>query len=90
MPQIKSICSHCGARAASVTRGDYGLGDLGIPIVLKGIELVYCSACGNLDQAISDLEGLMTALAEALGSSPAPLGDRQAPLLRKFPARSVG
>jgi hypothetical protein len=90
MPQSKTICSHCGARGACVTRGDYGLGDLGIPIVLKGIELVYCSACGNLDPVISDLEGVLTTLAEALSSSPAPLGGREEPFLRKFPARSAG
>jgi len=52
MPQSKAICNHCGARAASVTCGDYGLGDLGIPIILKQVELVYCSACGNLDPII--------------------------------------
>ena len=90
MPQSKTICSHCGARGACVTRGDYGLGDLGIPIVFKEIELVYCSACGNLDPVISDLEGVITALAEALSSSPAPLGDREAPFLRKFPVRVAG
>jgi len=83
MPQSKAICNHCGARAASVTCGDYGLGDLGIPIILKQVELVYCSACGNLDPVISDLEGVITALAEALRSSPAPLGDSEAPLLRR-------
>jgi hypothetical protein len=87
MPQSKAICSHCGARAA---RGDYGLGDLGIPIVFKEIELVYCSACGNLDPVISDLEGVITVSAEALTSSPAPLGDREAPFLRKFPVRVAG
>jgi hypothetical protein len=90
MPLSKAICSHCGARTASVTRGDYGLGDLGIPIVLKEIELVYCSACGNLDPVIPDLEGAITVVVEALSSSPAPLGDREAPFLRKFPARSAG
>jgi hypothetical protein len=90
MPQSKAICSHCGARAAGVTGGDYGLGDLGIPIVLKEIELVYCSACGNLDPVICDLEGVLTVLAEALSSSPALLGDREAPFLRKFPTRSAG
>jgi len=90
MPQSKGTCSHCGARAAHITRGDYGLGDLGIPIVLKGIELVCCSACGNLDPVIPDLEGLMTVLAEALGSSPASVGDGETPLLRKYPVRSAG
>ena len=90
MPLSKTICSRCGARAASVTRGNYGLGDLRIPILLKGIELLYCSACGNLDPVISDLEGVITVLAEALSSSPAPLGDREAPFLRKFPSRIAG
>jgi hypothetical protein len=89
MPQSKAICYHCRARAVEVTRGDYGLEDLGIPIVLRGIELVCCSACGNLDPVISDLEGLMTGLAEALCSSPASVGDGEEPFLRKYPARNA-
>ena len=90
MPHNRFICSHCGVRAASSTHGDYGLADWGIPIVVKGIELVRCWTCGHQDPVILDVEGLMTALAKGLASSPVQLSDREAWFPRKFPVRSAG
>jgi hypothetical protein len=90
MADNKLTCNHCGARIAGVTHGDYGLGDWGFPVVVMGIELVWCWVCGSQDPVSLDPEELMSAMTEGLASSPAPLSDSEAWVPPKFPARSAG
>ena len=46
-PDIVSQCSDCG-KEARVERGTYRFRESGLDnVVLKGIEIVKCPACGN-------------------------------------------
>lgn len=80
-------CSKCGA-LAPVVQGDYQLGGVGIPVLIKNIELVKCAECGNIDPIIPNLDDLMNTIALAVVCSPCKLNGRDIRFLRKFSGKS--
>lgn len=77
-------CSNCGSKAA-VTRGAYPFKESGISnVILKGIELVKCHECGNIDPIIPRTNDLMRVLALAVISQPNRLRGAHVRFLRKF------
>jgi DNA-binding transcriptional regulator YiaG len=84
LPEMVSECSDCG-REARVKRGIYRFRESGLDnVVLKGIEIVKCSACGNEDPMIPNLDGLLRVLAVALVTSRVPLTGEAVRYLRKY------
>src|SRR5208337_1654175 len=72
-PSIVSRCSDCGSEAR-VERGTYRFRESGLDnVVLKGIEIIKCPACGNEDPVIPNLEGLLRIIAVALVTNRLPL-----------------
>src|SRR5580658_10242033 len=72
-PGIVSQCSDCG-NEARVERGTYRFRESGLDnVVLKGIEIVKCPACGNEDPILPNLDGLLRIIAVALVTSKLPL-----------------
>jgi DNA-binding transcriptional regulator YiaG len=55
-------CSNCGS-VASVVRSSYRFDEMGLPLVLDGIEIVKCPTCGNEDPIIPNLDELMHEIA---------------------------
>lgn len=87
--KIKSLgmvsqCSDCG-REARLERGTYRFRESGLDnAVLKGIEIIKCSACGNEDPIIPNLDGLLRILAVAIVTSRLPLTGAEVRYLRKY------
>jgi putative zinc finger/helix-turn-helix YgiT family protein len=83
-PDIVSQCSDCG-KEARVERGTYRFRESGLDnVVLKGIEIVKCPACGNEEPVIPNLDGLLRVLAVALVTSRLPLSGAEVRYLRKY------
>jgi DNA-binding transcriptional regulator YiaG len=79
-----SQCSDCG-REARLERGTYRFRESGLDnAVLKGIEIIKCSACGNEDPIIPNLDGLLRILAVAIVTSRLPLTGAEVRYLRKY------
>lgn len=83
-PSVVSQCSDCG-REARLERGTYRFRESGLDnAVLKGIEIIKCSACGNEDPIIPNLDGLLRILAIAIVTSRLPLTGAEVRYLRKY------
>ena len=83
-PDRVSPCSDCGMQARA-ERGTYRFRESGLDnVVLKGIEILKCPACGNEDPIIPNLDGLMRVLALALVTSRLPLSGAEVRYLRKY------
>jgi len=83
-PSTVSQCSDCG-REARLERGTYRFRESGLDnAVLKGIEIIKCSACGNEDPIIPNLDGLLRILAVAIVTSRLPLTGAEVRYLRKY------
>lgn len=79
-----SHCSDCGSEAR-VERGTYRFRESGLDnVVLKGIETIKCSACGNEDPILPNLDGLLRVLAVALVTHKLPLTGAEVRYLRKY------
>jgi DNA-binding transcriptional regulator YiaG len=78
----KIECSKCDQKAKTV-RGSYTLEDVGIPVVLQGIEIIHCDHCGNEDPIIPGINDLMRALAVAVICKPYRLRGEEIRFLRK-------
>ena len=76
-------CSNCG-RMASVVRSSYRFDEMGLPLVLDGIEIVKCSACGNEDPIIPKLDDLMHSIAFGIIACPRKLCGAEVRFLRKY------
>ena len=77
-------CSDCG-KEARVERGTYRFRESGLDnVVLKGIEIVKCSACGNEEPIIPNLDGLLRVLAVAIVTNRLPLAGAEVRFLRKY------
>ena len=80
----KEQCSKCG-KEARVTRGSYRFRESGLPnVILQGIEIIQCPACGNEDPIILRLNRLMRVLALSLVSKPYRLRGEDIRFLRKY------
>jgi YgiT-type zinc finger domain-containing protein len=81
---IVSHCSDCGSEAR-VERGIYRFRESGLDnVVLKGIEMIKCPACGNEDPVIPNLDGLLRILALAIVTHRFPLSGSEVRYLRKY------
>jgi putative zinc finger/helix-turn-helix YgiT family protein len=76
-------CSNCG-KEARIIRDNYRFDQVGLPLLLKDVELVKCDECGNVDPVIPNLSGLMHAIALAVISHPASLEGDEIRFLRKY------
>jgi len=80
----KEQCSKCGAEAR-VIRGSYRFRESGLPnVILQGIELIRCPACGNEDPILPRLNRLMRVLALSLVNKPYRLRGEEIRFLRKY------
>jgi len=76
-------CSNCGAPARRV-RGDYEWENLGLPnVVLRGIELVKCGKCGNVDPVFPRVAQIMRRIALTVVRKPYRLTGDEVRFLRK-------
>jgi putative zinc finger/helix-turn-helix YgiT family protein len=81
---IVSQCSDCGSEAL-VERGTYRFRESGLDnVVLKGIEIIRCPACGNEEPIIPNLDGLLRIIAVALVTNRLPLTGAEVRYLRKY------
>jgi len=78
-----TTCSNCGKEAAIRVR-DYKFHEMGLPIVLKNVEVIDCDKCGNADPIIPDINGLMHVAAFAVVSRPCKLRGYEIRFLRKY------
>ncbi len=79
----KETCTNCG-KAARVIIGNYRFDEVGLPVLLKNIEMIDCKECGSRDPIISDMNGLMHVIAFAVISHPAKLNGNEVKFLRKY------
>lgn len=76
-------CTNCGKQVV-FERRNYRYSESGIPnVVLQGVAVADCLACGNSDVAIPRLALIHRAIARALANSPARLTGPQLRFLRK-------
>jgi putative zinc finger/helix-turn-helix YgiT family protein len=81
---IVSQCSDCG-KEARVERGTYRFRESGLDnVVLKGIEIVKCPACGSEEPIIPNLDGLLRVIAVAIVTNKLPLSGPEVRYLRKY------
>jgi DNA-binding transcriptional regulator YiaG len=79
-----TVCSNCGSEAR-VRIGVYPFNESGLTgVTLKGIELIECEACQNVDPIIPDVNDLMRALAWHLTTQKYRLGGEDVRFLRKY------
>src|ERR1019366_4739003 len=77
-------CSDCGGEA-TVKKGIYRFAECGVDnVVLKGIELIECPACGNIDPVIPRMTELFRIVAMAMIEKPLPLTGSEVRYLRKY------
>jgi putative transcriptional regulator len=77
-------CSNCG-QDAKKTRANYLFRESGLHnIVLKNIEIIKCSHCGNEDPIIHKMAELMKQIAQALVEKPYALTGAEIRFLRKY------
>jgi DNA-binding transcriptional regulator YiaG len=79
----KAECTKC-EKEAKIVRGSYTLEDVGIPVVLQGIEIIHCDHCGNEDPIIPRINDLMRAIAVAVICKPYRLRGEEIRFLRKY------
>ena len=75
-------CPECG-KTATVSRRNYRLEGMGIPVELRNIEVIRCEDCGE-SPVIPNMEGMMETLATAVVLSPQKLTGAEVRFLRKF------
>ena len=83
----KEPCSNCGGEA-HVRRGNFRYDQVGIPVLLLKIDLAKCPNCHNVDPIISNLDGLMDAVASGLVNKPYRLTGKEIRFLRKYLGKS--
>ena len=82
--EVVSQCSDCGSEAL-VERGTYRFRESGLDnVVLKGIEIIKCSACGNEEPILPNLDGLLRVIAVAIVTNRLPLTGAEVRYLRKY------
>lgn len=79
----KEICNNCGSEAI-VTTGNRRFDQVGVPLLLKNIDLIECGECGNIDPVIPDLNGLMHVIAFAIISQACKMRGHDIRFLRKY------
>lgn len=80
-------CGNCGG-TAHVTRGDFRMDEMGIPVLLQKIELIKCNHCGTVEPIIPNMDGLMHGLALAVVTKPCKLNGAEIRFLRTYIGKS--
>jgi len=88
MKRRTELCTNCG-KAASIVRGDFDLTPFGVPVLLKGWELIECAECGHADPIIPDMDTVMMLAACRLISKSSLLSGREVRFLRKYVGKSA-
>ena len=88
MKSRTALCASCGERA-TVVRKDYRMDNLGVPAVLRKIDVIECPLCGSVTPVIPNLDGLMRALAVGILCSPCSLSGMEVRFLRKYVNKSA-
>jgi DNA-binding transcriptional regulator YiaG len=79
----RETCDSCGNEVKVVT-GNYRFDEVGLPVLLKNIELINCKECGTAEPIIPDVNGLMHVIAFAVAAHPCRLKGAEVRFLRKF------
>lgn len=79
----KEACANCGKEARVIT-GNYRFDEVGLPVLLKNIEMVDCNECGTREPIIPSLNELMHVLAFAVVVHPCKLKGQHIRFLRKY------
>jgi putative zinc finger/helix-turn-helix YgiT family protein len=78
-------CTNCGANAVVTKTGDYQYVESGLEnVILRGIELLECQECGNVDPVIPRMQKLHQSLAQAIVSKDHRLSGKEIRFLRKY------
>lgn len=78
-------CSNCGHDKAQVKIGNYRFDECGLDnVVLKGIEIIKCPKCGNIDPIIPRPVVIMRILAQGVISKKSPLTGKEVRFLRNY------
>src|SRR5438309_2283849 len=76
-------CSNCGTPAEAVL-GNYPFRESGLSnVVLKNVQIVSCTQCGNRDPIISKMSEVMNLLVSSVVKQPSPLTGEEIRFLRK-------
>lgn len=86
---MKEQCSKCGADALLVW-GNHRFDEMGIPVLLKRIQLIKCPSCGAVEPIIPMMSDLINALAMAVICQQRKLNGREIRFLRKYVRKSAG
>jgi transcriptional regulator with XRE-family HTH domain len=89
MSDRKSTCIECG-EPADVETGEFLFADLGLPVNVRGVEIVSCPACGAADPLIPNLKGLLRAVAAGVLETGRRLTGAEIRFLRKYNGLSAG
>jgi putative zinc finger/helix-turn-helix YgiT family protein len=76
-------CSNC-ENEAQVISGNYRFNEVGLPVLLKNVELIKCDECGTIEPVIPNLDGLMHAIALAIITHECSLRGDEIRFLRKY------
>ncbi len=79
---VSHKCSACGKKV-KVRRGNYRYDQIGVPVLLKKVQIADCAACGTREPILRDKKCLMDAVAFAVASQPWKLRGSDVRYLRK-------
>ena len=75
---MRETCSNCGSKRALVRNGEHKFDECGLDnVILRGIEVIDCPKCGNVDPLIHNLAGTLRVIATALVEKSCPLTRRR-------------
>jgi putative zinc finger/helix-turn-helix YgiT family protein len=81
--RTKDVCSECGAET-TVVRGTYPFKEVGLNVVLVGVEISKCPKCNNQEPIIPQMNDLMRTIAFAVVGKKSRLLGAEVKFLRKY------
>ena len=79
----KEMCDSCGKPMRTIT-SNYRFDEVGLPVLLKNVQVTECKECGIREPIIPNLDGLMHAIAFAVVTQPCKLTGEEVRFLRKY------
>ena len=79
----KELCDSCGKPMRVITT-NYRFDEVGLPVLLKNVEVAECKKCGTREPIIPNVDGLMQAIAFAVVTQPCKLTGSEVKFLRKY------
>lgn len=79
----KDVCGECGAET-TVVRGTYPFKEVGLNVVLVGVEISRCPKCSNEEPIIPQMNDLMRTIALAVVGKRSRLLGAEVKFLRKY------